>query len=76
MNRESEYLPETTQPFSADQRNGVDTWIDQGIPGSFYNDPGIFFACTPAKLRIAAAENGAQPFGKAAVFRPRNGFRA
>ena len=43
MNRESEYLPETTQPLPADQGDGVETRINQGIPGSFFYDPGIFF---------------------------------
>jgi hypothetical protein len=42
MIRKSEYLPETWKPLSADLKVGGDTWIHQGIPGSFF-DPGIFF---------------------------------
>jgi hypothetical protein len=43
MIRKSEYLPETQKPLSAELKGGGDTWIYQGIPGSFY-DPGFFFA--------------------------------
>jgi hypothetical protein len=35
MIRESEYLPETQKPLSAELKGGGDTWIYQGIPDHF-----------------------------------------
>lgn|GEM_PF-2304775 len=51
MNQESEYLPETTQPLSVDQREGVDTRIHQGIPGSFFMIRGFFLSFREAESK-------------------------
>ncbi len=61
--RESEYLPETRQPPPADQGDGAETRISKGIPGSLYDDPGIFFARRRGKTRIDAAGSAARHSG-------------
>ena len=56
-NRESEYLPETEQPPPADQGDGADTWINQGIPGSFSWSGDFFCLSEGQHTRIKAAGN-------------------
>ena len=61
--RESEYLPETRQSPPADQGDDAETRISKGIPGSLYDDPGIFFAQRRGKTRIDAAGSAARHGG-------------
>ncbi|MGE4558919.1 MAG: hypothetical protein AB7E77_01855 [Desulfobulbus sp.] len=59
MNRKSEYLPATCHALPADPGGGIDTWIDQGIPGSLYNhDPGIFLFW---RTEATPDQNGGSP---------------